>query len=237
MSLPSARTPSGTSRKARRFEDAQTELSYISEYGTIASTLYAHAEKLLRQEGWALDETSASRQKLITMLHSAMIEAEKRSIARQFPLVGVSLDPGFAQLHSGTFLKPVARTSLKAIIKEFRKDPTRSTVVGKTLVKREAQWRMIQEFFGADTPIAGIDRARVRAFMALLEKLPSNASKHFPKATLTKAVEHDFCSLRHGRNSASAWRSCRRPPTARAAGSPKATSRGLIVFASIVIPA
>ena len=48
---------------------------------------------------------------------------------------------------------------------------------------------MIKEFFAEDTPIEQIDRKRVREFMGLIARLPSNASKHFPDATVFEAAE------------------------------------------------
>ena len=68
-------------------------------------------------------------------------------------------------------------------------DPTKPKATGKTSIKRDAQWRVLKEFFDADTDLKAIARQQVRDFMTLLEKLPSNASKRFPDSTTFEAVE------------------------------------------------
>ena len=49
--------------------------------------------------------------------------------------------------------------------------------------------RWVEEFFGADTPVAFISRERCRDFVAFLLKVPKFADKRFPGLTLTQAVE------------------------------------------------
>lgn len=74
-------------------------------------------------------------------------------------------------------------------MQQFRSDATKTPLAGKSAKKRDAQWAIIKAFFNEDTPIDRIDRQRVREFMALIVKLPSNASKHFPNATIFEAIE------------------------------------------------
>ncbi|MBB4651399.1 integrase [Aminobacter niigataensis] len=144
---------------------------------------------MLAGEGIQLDETSPAFLNLQRMLHRARLEHERRVILRQYPLAGMALDPAFARLTEQTILQPVSIWTLSKVMDEFGKDASRKALRGKSVLKRNAQWRVIREFFGPDTDLANIDRRRIREFMDLLKRLPSNASKHFPAATIFEAAE------------------------------------------------
>lgn len=47
----------------------------------------------------------------------------------------------------------------------------------------------MKEFFGATAPLVEIRREEVRAFMDLLKRVPSNATKHCPGKTLHQAAD------------------------------------------------
>lgn len=169
--------------------EAEIELSDLSDWNTAAPGIYASAAKLLREEGIQLDPSSPTFLRVQQMLHRASIETERRQFARHFPGQHVALDVDFKDLSGQTELQPVAKNTLATLMKAIEHDPTKPTPAAKSLLKRNAQWRIFKQFFGAETEIKTISRQRVREFMSLLERLPSNATKHFPGLTVFEAVE------------------------------------------------
>jgi hypothetical protein len=118
------------------------------------------------------------------------VETERRQFARHFGDATYVPDAEFRDLTERTALQPVARKiTLAMVMTASAADPTRPTVAGKTALKRDAQWRVLKEFFGADADMKAITRLQVLEFMTLLERLPANASKHFPGRTIFEAVE------------------------------------------------
>jgi integrase len=168
--------------------DASMDLSDLSEDHNLWSAAHAETDKLLASEGINLAPSSDSRRLLEARMGDAILEATKRSFRRQFPTVPLHLDQQFADLTAATKVKPVANFTLATLMKDIGDDPARPSVRGKTVVKREAQWRVIKEFFGPDAALEDISRPRIKEFMRLLERLPSNATKHFPDATIFEAV-------------------------------------------------
>ncbi|MBZ9795221.1 DUF6538 domain-containing protein [Mesorhizobium sp. ES1-4] len=169
--------------------DAERELATLSDPENLAVSSYREAKRVAEEKGLNLRPGSDSWMKLDEFIRRGLIEAARRDIARSFPLVALPTDPDFAALTASTDLKPVAKITVKKLIAHVRSDTTRSPMSKKTKLKRTAQWQAITEFFGADTDIAKIGRPRVREFVDLLQKLPSNATKHFPDATVFEAVQ------------------------------------------------
>lgn len=170
-------------------EDAERELVTLSSPENLAPVSFKTVEELLKQEGFKLDPASEGWMRLDSFVRQGLIEMARRDIRRSFPSLPLPVDPQFADLTATTTLKPVAKITLKKLIEKFCSDPSRSPMSGKTKYKRDAQWQVFKEFFGVDTDIRQIDRERVRQFVDLLRKLPSNATKHFPNATILEAVE------------------------------------------------
>ncbi|KUM25969.1 hypothetical protein AU467_23530 [Mesorhizobium loti] len=170
-------------------EDAERELAALSTPENIATASYQEAEHMLAKDGLRLVPGSHSWTRLNGFIRDGLIEAARRDIARSFPLVALPTDPQFAGLTASTKLQPVAKITVKKLIAHVRSDTTRSPMSKKTTLKRTAQWQAITEFFGADTDVAQIGRPRIREFIDLLQKLPSNATKHFPDATIFEAVQ------------------------------------------------
>lgn len=170
-------------------DDAEYDLSMLMEWETGGASVGQEVERLLAENGIELKPGSKCWQELGRLVHAAMVEAHKRRLQRSFPSGHYGFDPQFAELNAATVLQPVATKTLKTLIADYTGDPSRRALGTKTQLKRAAQWRVLEEFFGADTPIGDISRAKVREFMDFLGKLPSNASKHFPKASLRKAAE------------------------------------------------
>lgn len=169
-------------------DDALGEVSQVSNWDEMSGSLHVEARTALAEEGIKLDEASPAFLKLQQVLHRAWQEHARRWVHRHYPHAGMSLDPTFAELNERTILQPVAIWTLSKVMDELSNDPSRTRLTSKSALKRDAQWRLIKEFFGADTEIDRIDRRRIRGFMDLLKRLPSNASKHFPDATIFEAV-------------------------------------------------
>lgn len=170
-------------------EQAEADLGNLSAPHNLGVAVRSEIDNLLSSEGIRLDVGSDTYKRLIALLSSAMLEAQRRDILRSYPNTPQRRDSRFNDLNAETILHPVANYSLQKLIDALKADPTRSPVRGKTMVKKEAHWQAIKEFFGADTDIGQIGRDRVREFMALLQIMPSNASKHFPGQTIVEAAE------------------------------------------------
>lgn len=170
------------------YDTAVEDLAMVSTPGVINSSVFIAAKRMLEEEGIKLDPATPAFGKLQQMLHRAYVESERREIVRAFPGTSMTLDPTFAAPASTPFVKPVSLYDLKKVMKAVASDPARSKLSGKSLIKRDAQWRALKEFFGPTTVMDDIGRDRIRKFMDLLKELPSNASKHFPAATLAEAV-------------------------------------------------
>jgi integrase len=169
--------------------EAEMDLSDIENWDIVAGSVSEQARRLLKEEGIELEPSSPAFTRLQHMLHRAWIETERRLMARHYRDHSYTPDVEFQSLNQQTVLQPVAKNTLATVMKAVENDPTKPKATGKTATKRYGQWRVIKEFFGEDTDMKAIPRQRVREFMALLEKLPSNASKHFPDKTVFEAVE------------------------------------------------
>lgn len=168
---------------------AEIERSNIETWEMAAPGIFEEAIKLLKEEGKRLEPSSPAFLQLQQMLHRASIETERRLFARHFPDTPFTPDAVFRDISQQTILHPVAKSTLSSVMKAVANDPTKPKVAGKTGIKRTAQWRVLKEFFGADTNLKAVTRQQVRDFMTLLEKLPSNATKHFPEKTIFEAVD------------------------------------------------
>ncbi|MDG4882430.1 site-specific integrase [Mesorhizobium sp. WSM4884] len=170
-------------------EDAERDLADLSDAGNLAIASFREAEQVVATAGLKLEPGSDGWMRLDGYIRQGLIEAARREIARSFPAVALPTDPQLAGLNASTKLQPVAKITVKRLIAHVRSDTTRSPMSKKTALKRTAQWQAITEFFGADTDITEIGRPRVREFIDLLQKLPSNATKHFPNATIFEAAQ------------------------------------------------
>lgn len=168
---------------------AEIDRTNLERWETAAPGIFIEAVNLLKEEGITLEPSSPAFVRLQQMLHRAAIEAERRLFARHFPDPTYTPDADFRGLTQQTTLQPVAKNTLGSVMEAVEHDPTKPKAAGKTALKRDAQWRVLKEFFGEQTDLMAITRSQVREFMALLEKLPSNASKHFPGRTIFEAVE------------------------------------------------
>lgn len=169
--------------------EAEIDRSNLETWEMAAPGIFAETVKLLKEEGKQLEPTSPAFLQLQQMVHRAAIETERRLFARHFPDPAYKPDVEFQSLTQQTTLQPVAKNTLSSVMEAVENDPTKPKATGKTAVKRDAQWRVLKEFFDKDTDMKAITRQQVRDFMTLLEKLPSNASKHFPDRTIFEAVE------------------------------------------------
>ncbi|MFC3642754.1 DUF6538 domain-containing protein [Aquibium oceanicum] len=169
-------------------EQAEIELADMNADENLGTALHEAYEAVTNAAGIRPPEGSPAQQRLLGVLRRAIVESNNRRIARHG--VGSTYrDPLFQDLSEATSLKPVATKTLKKVMEMITSDATRQELRGKSLLKRDAHWRVVKEFFGAETPLSQIRREDVRAFMDLLKRLPSNASKHYPGKTLQQAAD------------------------------------------------
>jgi len=169
-------------------EQAEIEIGDMNADENLGTALHEAYVAVSSAAGIQLEERSPSRLRLLAVLRRAIIESNNRLVARQ-GAGSPYRDPLFKDLTEVTSLKPVATKSLEQVMKAITSDATRPELRGKSIVKREAHWRALKEFFGATTPLVEIRREDVRAFMDLLKRVPSNATKHYPGKTLQQAAD------------------------------------------------
>ncbi len=75
--------------------------------------------------------------------------------------------------------------TLDDLYRRYMDDPARSRSK-KTVMTYQSVYNVLMELFGADRPIADIDREDCRRFMDVVRHLPANAKKRFPKKTLVE---------------------------------------------------
>ncbi|MDP4025731.1 site-specific integrase [Methylobacterium sp. NEAU 140] len=125
------------------------------------------------------DAASAQFRRLLAMLRRGQLEDIKRCRAR---LMGnyraVAFDPVFEP--SG---EPKGKT-LAQVIAAFRAEPERAGQITKLQQTYDAVFRLAIELFGADQPIRDVSREDCKAFRAIVQALPPNATKRFPGKSL-----------------------------------------------------
>ena len=171
-------------------QDGLVDFGNLSEDQNLWTAAYVEADKLLAQEGIRLEPSSDSRRLLEAQMGRAILENARRTLQRDFPSASMPMpaDGQFGALNVSTKVNPVANFALAQLMADVASDPASAPVRKKTIVKRDAQWRVIKEFFGSDASLDEITRPRIKDFMRLLERLPSNATKHFPSATIFEAM-------------------------------------------------
>jgi len=78
--------------------------------------------------------------------------------------------------------------TLDDLYHRYMGDPARSRSK-KTVMTYQSVYNVLMEIFGADRPIADIDREDCRQFMDVVRHLPANAKKRFPRKSLLEIFE------------------------------------------------
>ena len=134
-----------------------------AENTNIAAGVYGATVKFARAEGLDLEPQSPSFRRLSALIYEAMIERDKRLIARFVSHVPVTFNPRFADITE-------ARTSpsLSSLIRRYTSDAGFDPGGVKAQAKRKAHHALIKEFFGAEVPVHEITRDDVGRFRDML---------------------------------------------------------------------
>ena len=84
---------------------------------------------------------------------------------------------------------PTGGLTVEELIHEFQNDPSRLETSSKKALDYGLAFRALREVVGIDTPISAITRDHCRSIRLLLMRVPTNASKKFPKASLEEAAK------------------------------------------------
>ena len=165
------------------------ELTYVLDWEHAEpSTRYA-ARKLLSDQGISLSPSSPDFQRLQDLIHEANVERQKRLLARFSDRSDVALNPALAALTARSEIAEVRSVTLAQLIERFSTEPSQVALAPKTAAKRDAQYRLFKEYFGASTRVDRIDRDQMRAFRDDLGRLPANAKQRFPNLSVRKLLE------------------------------------------------
>lgn len=145
------------------------------------------ARKLLAAHNLDIPGGSPSYERLMLVMQEALIEREKRLLAR-FSARSVTLNSRFANPTGSTQLIASTAMTLEELLKQFRREsqPGKSP---KTALRRDAQDRLFMEVLGAKTPVNAIDRSKAKQLKEVLERLPPNWSNKFPGTSAAKVLE------------------------------------------------
>lgn len=165
------------------------ELTYILDWEHAEpSTRYA-ARKLLSDQEISLSPIGPDFQRLQDLIQEANVERQKRLLARFSDRSDLALNPALAALTARSEIAEVRSVTLAQLIERFSTEPSQVALAPKTAAKRDAQYRLFKEYFGATTRVDRIDRDRMRAFRDDLGHLPANAKQRFPKLSVRKLLE------------------------------------------------
>ncbi len=143
----------------------------------VAASVHRNTLKLIATEGVQIQAHSPSFRRLSALIYEAMIERDKRLIARFVSHVPVTFNPLFVDL-PGAHTSP----SLSALVRRYTSDAGFEPGGVKAQAKRKSHHSLLEEFFGSETPVREITRDDVGRFRDML------ATR---KIVGTKAVRND----------------------------------------------
>lgn len=161
-------------------QDAALDASSVDVYGrledlprlsdlddtNVAASVYRATEKFVHDQNLKLDRQSASFRRLSGLIHEAIIEREKRLVARFISHVPITLNPRFSDLAASVSVQ--TSPTISALIRRFTGDPGFVHGGTKAQLKRKAHHALVEEFFGPDTPIHEVTRDEVGRFRDML---------------------------------------------------------------------
>ena len=158
------------------------ELTYVLDWDHAEPSTRQAARKILDEQGINLSPASPDFRRLQDLLQEANVERQKRLMARFSGRSDLALNPGLAALTARSEFAEVRCVTLAQLIERFSTEPSQVALAPKTATKRDAQYRLFKEYFGATTRVDRIDRDQMRAFRDDLGRLPANAKQRFPVA-------------------------------------------------------
>lgn len=167
------------------------EIGYLSDVGDGTSALasiHAATRKLLASENIDLDPTSPAFAKLQGFIHEAMIEHEKRLVARFANRREVQLSPRFAALSADTEISERSPLTLRALADQFEEERARTQRSPTAKLRRDAHLGMILTVLGEQAEVRGITREDAKRFRNVLERWPSNSTKRFPGLSVAEVL-------------------------------------------------
>ncbi|SEI14695.1 Phage integrase family protein [Methylobacterium sp. 275MFSha3.1] len=130
------------------------------------------------------DAASAQFRQLLALLRRGRLEDIRRGRARlSGDYQDVAFDPMFR-------LRPEpSGKTLSQVIAAFRAEPERAGQITKLQQTYSSVFRLAGEMFGPDRLVREIDREECKAFRAVVQALPPNATKRFPGKSLVEIAE------------------------------------------------
>ncbi len=174
------------------------DLGLDAAYQTAVRILRANDVRLVRRQLGAIraavsrmpfivareDAASAQFRHLLALLRRGQLEDIRRSRARLLDdYRQSSFDPLFEPR-----AEPRGKT-LAQLIAAFRAEPERAGQITKLQQTYDAVFRLAADLFGADRPIRDISREDCKAFRAVVQALPPNATKRFRGKSLVDVAK------------------------------------------------
>lgn len=167
----------------------EEELTYVLDWDHAEPSTRQAARKLLDEQGISLDPNGLDLRRLQDLIRDANAERWRRLLARRLGRSDVALNPELTGLTARTEIADVRVVTLAQLMERFGKEPSQVGLAPKTAAKREAQYRLFKDYFGASTRVDRIDRDQMRAFRDDLCRLPANAKQRFPGMSVRKLLE------------------------------------------------
>jgi integrase len=160
------------------------ELGHLSgaTNGTSAmASVHQATRKLLATEDIALDLASSAVSKLAGLIHEAMVEHDKRIVARFAHRAPIQLNPRFSQLSAQSEVSERKSISLRELADKFEEERAQTQHSPTAKLRRDAHLAMVCAVLGDETDIRGVTRDDAKRFRDVLARWPSNSTKRFPK--------------------------------------------------------
>jgi len=158
------------------------EISHLADVGDGTSTLasiHNATRRLLLSENIDLDPTDPTFARLEGLIHEAMIEHEKRVVARFANRPLVQLNPRFSTLSADSEISERPTMSLRALADQFEEERAQTQRSPNAKLRRDAHVGMILGVLGEQTDVRKITREDAKRFRSVLERWPSNSTKRF----------------------------------------------------------
>lgn len=167
------------------------EIGHLADVGDGTSALasiHNATRKLLLSESIDLDPTDPTFARLEGLIHEAMIEHEKRVVARFANRPLVQLNPRFSTLSADTEISERPSLSLRGLADQFEAERALTQRSPTAKLRRDAHVGMILGVLGERTDVSKISREDAKRFRDVLARWPSNCTKRFPGLSVDQVL-------------------------------------------------
>lgn len=173
----------------------QTQLATLEKWAHPDTQLWVEQAnaKAMRWAGLPSEASASISPLLSEYLRRALIQLHSLELARLHGDYSGSLSDSFfaptTPVAPASAVQPVANLTVASAIRRFRDEELElRPVTAKTVEKRRALLRHIEQFFGSDTPVTSVRRTDCTEFRATLSRLPPNFGKQITSRRTIRVI-------------------------------------------------